>query len=220
MKILINENHLKNLQKDLNELYPKTWDLNTFKNLKSFNTRIQYCNQHLQRLSSGSSRIVYKIDDEKVLKLAKNKKGFTQNKQETLWGSDGFFGEILAKVFDHDENYSWIEMELAQKLTNKKFTQIVGYPIYDVEMYITKMYNKYKNKPIHRLIDIDPIMEENLNENEFIQLLIQYIMETNIIIGDIGRLSSYGVVNRNGSETIVLIDYGLTEKDYSNLYKR
>ena len=67
------------LDENMDEAYPTSFNIEEFKQLKSFNQRIQYCEQHLQRISSGSSRIVYKIDDEKVLKLAKNKKGLAQN---------------------------------------------------------------------------------------------------------------------------------------------
>ena len=44
--------------------------MKVFKSLPSFAARVRYCNEKLQRISSGSARIVYKIDDEKVLKLA------------------------------------------------------------------------------------------------------------------------------------------------------
>ena len=50
------------------------FDLEQFRTLKSFNQRIQYCNKTLKRLSSGSSRIVYQIDNARVIKLAQNKK--------------------------------------------------------------------------------------------------------------------------------------------------
>jgi hypothetical protein len=37
--------------------------------------------------------------------------------------------------------------------------------------------------------------------------------------GDLMRLSTYGVVKRDGQETIVLIDYGLTDDIYKTHYK-
>ena len=42
----------------IDEDYPQSWDIEEFKKLKSFNARIKYCNQHLTRISSGSSRVV------------------------------------------------------------------------------------------------------------------------------------------------------------------
>ena len=68
--------------KMINEKYPNGWDLNTFKKLNTFKSRIEYCDKYLQKINSGSGRIVYKIDNDKVLKLAKNIKGIAQNSTE------------------------------------------------------------------------------------------------------------------------------------------
>ena len=65
--------------------YPVSFNMAEFKTLKTFTARIKYCQARLQRISSGSARIVYKIDNEKVLKLAKSRKGIAQNEAE---GSD------------------------------------------------------------------------------------------------------------------------------------
>lgn len=85
------------------EDYPTSFDMDFFKTLPSFNQRIQYCEKYLQRISSGSSRIVYKIDDQKVLKLAKNKKGLAQNETEIDYSSE--LGEIVAKIFEYHPDY-------------------------------------------------------------------------------------------------------------------
>ena len=78
---LITEEQLNFLQKyytineDIDEMaYPASFNMEEFKNCNSFAARVRYCQARLPRISSGSSRIVYKIDDEKVLKLAKNAK--------------------------------------------------------------------------------------------------------------------------------------------------
>jgi hypothetical protein len=38
--------------------------------------------------------------------------------------------------------------------------------------------------------------------------------------GDLQRLSSYGVVRRNGQEEMVIVDFGLTEDVFNNYYRR
>jgi hypothetical protein len=40
-----------------------------------------------------------------------------------------------------------------------------------------------------------------------------------IPVGDLIRTSSYGLVKRNGQDTIVLIDYGLNQENYDSYYK-
>ena len=93
--MILNEQlkRMKNMIKlieNVDEAYPASFNMEEFKNMKSFNQRIQYCEQNLQRISSGSSRIVYRIDDEKVLKLAKNKKGLAQNEAEVDFGTESY----------------------------------------------------------------------------------------------------------------------------------
>jgi hypothetical protein len=215
MKIIITESQYNNLiQKDLDEDYPVSWSIDEFKKLTSFSARVNYCNQHLQRLSSGSSRIVYKIDDNKDLKLAKNKKGIAQNETEIDFGNDSYVNDVVAKIFDHDENNLWVEMELAKKVTPSIFKNIVGVTF---ENYCHII--KYRNS-----ISVDfgftVSKPENYNdiwENEFVYNMMDFMVNYELPWGDLCRLSSYGLV---GNNRIVLIDYGLTSDVYDTYYKR
>jgi len=58
--------------------YPESFSMDTLLSLSSYMKKVWYANTHLQKIASGSSRIAYKIDDEKVLKISKNKKGLAQ----------------------------------------------------------------------------------------------------------------------------------------------
>ena len=73
----------------IGEDYPTQFDMNLFKSLKTFKERIEYCEANLKKIGSGSSRIVYQVDNNKVLKLAKNKKGIAQNETEIDRGRKG-----------------------------------------------------------------------------------------------------------------------------------
>ena len=72
----------KVLKESIEEAYPESFNMETFKSLRNHAERNRYAAEHLQKIAAGSSRIVYKIDDEKVLKLAKNDKGIAQNETE------------------------------------------------------------------------------------------------------------------------------------------
>ena len=139
MKIYIREDQLHLLLKEM--AYPVSFDLGEFKNLNSFSKRIDYCEHRLQRISSGSSRIVYKIDEDKCLKLAKNKKGISQNENEIEHGQSNY--EIFAKVFDSDENGLWLEMELAKKCNPSDFKKIIGYDFNTVCEWIDYVHSWY-----------------------------------------------------------------------------
>lgn len=219
MKIHITENQLNLIKKELEEDYPTTWNIDEFKKLNSFNKRVQYCNKHLQRISSGSSRIVYKIDDSKVLKLARNKKGLAQNEVEIEYSNDYMWDGIVAKIFDYDQNNLWTEMELARKVNPQKFFQIVGFTFEDYCKGIR--YHADQQKPKSKYDDERPKphnYQDMWEDNEFMYSIFDIIGSYDFPVGDLCKLNSYGLVNRNGQEDIVLIDYGLTNDVYDSYY--
>lgn len=201
------------------KITPPSFDMDYFKSLTSFNKRIQYCEEHLQRISSGSARIVYKIDNEKVLKLAKNKKGIAQNEVEAQYGEDYLIGGygIFAEVFDVHPDHQWIEMELARKLTKPIFKQITGYD-FDTYSDILIYYNdnvinagrtRFKRSKPQRY---DEAWEDS---DGFVYNMLSYIGDYQPPIGDLTRMSSYGLFPNN---EIKVIDYGLDHDTLSSYY--
>ena len=89
--------------------YPVSFNMEEFKTLTTFAQRIKYCSARLPRIGAGSSRIVFQIDDEKCLKLAKNQKGIAQNEAE----DDGYVQSLdfVAKVYEVHPQYHWLEMQ-------------------------------------------------------------------------------------------------------------
>ena len=200
----------------MGEDYPSSWNIEEFKKLNSFAKRVEYCNAHLKRISSGSSRIVYMVDNEKVLKLAKNKKGLAQNEVEIEYSGYYDIENIVAKVFESDENNLWVEMELAKKVTPNIFKNVVGVSFED---YAAAMhYHYHTNIKPSRYSPKKPENMDELWENEFIYSMLDFMANYDIPVGDLGRLSTYGLVKRDGHDTIVMIDYGLTNDVYGTYY--
>jgi hypothetical protein len=198
------------------EAYPPTWNLETFKSLQSFSKRVAYCNQNLQRLASGSSRIAYKIDEEKVLKLAKNKKGVAQNSVERDYYVQQSYGDVVAKVFDIDENDLWLEMELAKKLTPSRFKALTGASVEDVGNYLLIKDGIDNGRKSFRNQDTE--IQAKLDENEWVQQVYTLCREVDLSVGDFGRISSYGEVIRNGKPAVVIIDMGLSKSVWNDFY--
>jgi hypothetical protein len=203
----------------IDEDYPTSFNIEEFKTLKSFNARIKYCEEHLKRISSGSSRIVYMIDDEKVLKLAKNNKGIAQNEVEISYGNDYTLDGIVAEVYESDENALWLEMQLAKKITPISFKQITGWDFND---YANIIYNygiesgnagRYASKK-----SVPDELTEKAWEDDFTRGIFDYIGNYGVPAGDLTRLSTYGIVSENGTDSVVIIDYGLTHDVYKSFY--
>jgi hypothetical protein len=209
------------LRENLEEEYPASFNMEEFKKITSFKKRLQYCNEHLQRLSSGSSRAVYKIDEEKVLKLAMNNKGLAQNEEEIKLSGYYDLKGVVANVFDYEPNNLWLEMELAEKLTASDFKRITGFSFKDYAASIHNYYNFTLNNSKYSIrYDVDKEVSDKMWDEDFISSVLHFIGDYGVPVGDFGRLSSYGVVKNKGKDAVVIIDYGLSEeihkKHYSN----
>lgn len=209
------ENMMK--EDSLEEDYPSSFDMEYFKSLGSFNARIKYCEEHLQRISSGSSRIVYKIDDQKVLKLAKNKAGVAQNELEFESAKYADLDGIVAEVFDGDENYLWIEMELARKLKKGDFKAITGF---NFEDFAAAVNNHGIDSVTFKgnKMDVSKDVVEQMWDDEFVYGIFSYMPGYDVPPGDLMKTSSYGVVHKDGGDRVVLIDYGFNNGIHQNYY--
>lgn len=223
-KLIISEEQYNYLMNEM--AYPTSFNMDVFKNLSTFAKRIEYCQSRLQRLSSGSSRIVYKVDNEKVLKLAKNRKGIAQNECEA---SDYYKKSIgcFAEVYEYDDNYLWIEMQLARKAKLSDFKRILGVDFKVVCDFITDYWNSYSRgrwprtiSPESKKIFDSEWFQEQMENYSLFTYLAEYLGNYQPdIIGDLMRLSSWGVVTDNGEESLVIIDFGLDDNVYNEYYR-
>lgn len=229
IKKLLNESLNKAvIESILDEDYPVKFNMDLFKSLKSFDDRVAYCNENLQSISAGSSRLVYKIDNEKVLKLAKNDAGIAQNQTEIKWGKNKTYTPILAHTFDNHPAGLWVEMELARMATPEKLTNLLGYNLSQLCLFLKGNYfgskgNTAKSDSYYRMLmnaddDEQPMTKDNFFKNRFANLLTKFIIEVRTGSGDFCMTDTYGVVKRGGKDTIVIIDFGLTEDIYRNYY--
>jgi hypothetical protein len=207
--------------KILNEDYPSSFNIEEFKELTSFAKRKAYCDQHFANNSyicSGSSRYVYRIDTNKVLKLAKNKKGLLQNEAEWELFNDAYAPGSLAPVYEgDDENYTWIEMAYADKLTEKKFEKITGF---SWENFVIKVGVCYEDGNMgsyfHSLLERVPEeVRDQIDESPIYEDISELIINFSTPHGDLIKLNSYGIINGE----IYLIDYGLTTEIFNNYYR-
>jgi len=206
------------------EAYPEAFSFEEFNAIRSYAKKLKYANTHLQKISSGSARVVYKIDNEKVIKIAKNKKGLAQNNIEADWSIQKY--PIVAKTFDIAEGLTegigpfWVEMELAKKMTPNRFKQLSGLTKDDVQNYLSYLIavnepHRYQFKPMIR-----PELKTRCEDSEFMQDLVTLIMDYDMAYpGDFGRVNSYGEVIREGKPTIVLVDFGVTSTVWNDFYK-
>jgi hypothetical protein len=201
----------------LKEAYPENFSFQEFDTIRSYNGKLKYANQRLRKLSSGSARVVYQIDDEKVLKIAKNKKGLAQNGSESDWSKEAY--DVTAKVFNSSEDFFWLEMELAKKLTPTRFKQLTGLSIQDMQLAMRALRERMRPSPYGMNVKLDSDFEKKLYENEFYLDIERFVADYDMETGDFGRINSYGEVIRDGKEKVVLVDFGVTNQVWIDYYK-
>lgn len=189
------------------EAYPESFNIDDFGDIKSFKGRIDYAKANLQRLGSGTSRVVYKVDEQKVLKIAKNKKGVMQNSIEIDYRNQSM---LFAEVFDF-HNYSlWVEMEYVKKMTRKKFKELIGYDVDDIFL-IFKRNNRFLSAE-------NKIKIEEMLKNEYVKEIDSLVQNYKFLIGDFLKLDSWGIAIRENKEVPLLIDFGLTDDVFYEYY--
>ena len=190
-----------------------------FLNINTYAGRMRYANERLPRIGSGSGRIVYDIDGQKVLKLAKNAKGVAQNGAEAGAGYYRDTQHIVTEVFDSADDDTWLIAEKGKKVTDKRIRELTGIPSLDkLNDFLRIVENDQKpgrNIFSHLLTDEE---KEFFWENEFASDLADFAVNYGQHTGDMGRPSSYGEVMRDGQPAIVLTDYGLNDEVYDSHY--
>jgi len=184
--------------------YPANFSFEEYGNIRSFAGKLRYAQERLLgKVGAGSGRAVFRVDDEKVLKVAMNAKGVAQNEAESDWGAQGY--DVIAKVFDSDKDDAWVEMELAKKVNPNRFKQLTGVSLEEVVTWLGYITGKVLYRP-HQTVPND------LGENEFAEDLRSFAADYNYPVpGDFGKINSYGEVLRNGQPRIVLVDFGFND---------
>lgn len=197
--------------------YPSSFDMEAFKSIKSFKDRIKYCSQRLKILGTGSSRRAYKVDDEKVLKIAINRKGIAQNEVETDQGI-GLY-EVAPVIYDFDDdNFLWIESEIARPVNPKEFKNIVGYDFSKVSEAFIKFDLSRKGKK-YNPPTLTQEEYDDMWENDWVSNMFRYMGDFEIPYVDLTILKHYGIVSRKGKPYVVLIDTGLNNNVYDKYYR-
>ena len=214
--ITITEKQHKKLMK---EAMKDSFSFEELSKLPSFNARYKYCTEHLgQHVGKGSSRVTFQIDDEKVLKLAYNNKGMAQNDAEN---STDYWG-VFPEIFQTDPNGLWLVSEYVLPAKAQDFKHCFGLTFNEFSDFIRKSATNHSGRGRNYYNSMsEEQYEELLNNYEDLYNFDCYIGDTGAQgIGDMTRICNYGLTQRNGLPTIVLLDSGLNDDVWNTYYKR
>ena len=216
--------------------YPSQFSFEHLKTLKSFKQKKEYIESMLQKIGAGSSRIVYQVDNEKVLKLAKNRKGLAQNEVEYNNASDDL--DCFSKIYNFDSEGYWIEAEIAKKCKPSDVKRLYGISFDQLRAFIAESVYEYADNR-ERIILKGIIRQYNGSNESLLQLYYDEKLPEQLYdfldslhyylsnyqpryneVADYFRLANWGIVTRNAQESMVIIDSGLNEEVYHNYYKK
>lgn len=189
------------------------FDLEHFKSLKTFNQRLVYCRLKLKKLGAGSSREVFLLDEDWVLKVAKNEKGLGQNAVESDYGIVSMY-DFLPKIKDDDEDERFIIVEKCDKINAKDFESLTKINF----KFFCEFLSYYNHIELQRRkMKYTEAMDKELNdEDSFIFQVRDFLGNTDSLPGDFEKLSSFGKRNNQ----IKIIDWGFTRTIQKTYYQR
>ena len=219
----LTERHLRNIIREslseiLREAADDTFSLQELSNLPSFNAKVKYCKQHLgSQIGNGSARIVFQIDDEKCLKLAKNQKGIAQNGVENDWYKQKM--DCFPKIFEVDQDNQWIVTEYVLPAKPNDFKQCLGITMDEFFKFMTTCYKRYARGFLPRAAYDWNTFYEMIDNNKDLNTFNRYMCDYQPPIGDMLRISSYGLALRHNQPAIVILDHGLSYEVYNTYYR-
>jgi len=182
--------------------------------LETFEEKIKFCKENLNQIGKGSSRLVFDLSKNSVLKLAWNEKGLGQNLMEQSDQIHKLFGDLvpaLKKKCQGDKIY-WIVMEKAKPVDEETFEKISKIPFktFQKAMKEMKLVN-YKEKK-----DVSEETKELLKTSHFLDLVQDLTFSLGLLVGDVIKTSSWGKIGNR----LVILDPGLQKDFFNTFYKK
>lgn len=229
MRIILKENQYRRLFEAASDQF----SFDTLKNIRSFKGRIAYCVKELgNNIGGGTSRKVFEINEETVLKLAINGKGIAQNEQEASIMNDYVKSSysLFPKVYDSSDidNYFFIVSENVLPAIKGDFKKVTGFNWNTVCRFIITVHNSYcyPNEKIYVNNELsgdemDQILDYDSENSGFFNEFQSYLGDYQVKeVGDFLRVANWGMTLRNGDPYMVILDDGLTTEIFNKFYRR
>ena len=226
MKIYITEKQHRNIF----EAMMPGFRLDMLISAKSFVSRFEYCKKMLGNpIGNGSSRVVFQIDDETCLKLAKNAKGVAQNMEEIRVLSNSYLSYVPKIYNGSDEEHGlWIITQYVIPAKKEDFERILGIPFLVIQKFAEstdKRFNYRLGQGV--MTHANKVIENLYSKYENNDLVIELFDDIHCLkadyeqfVGDLANIKNWGMVMENGSTFLVMLDTGLGEEIFNQYYKR
>jgi hypothetical protein len=176
-------------------------------------------------IGEGSSRIVFQIDDEVVLKLAKNAAGIAQNKEEMKIGLHSGLNYVpLVFNGSDEENGVWIISEYVLPAEENDFRKVFGIKFKDVAEFCYHLQQidndrDYSNYHIKCISDIYRHYSWCVMGTKLLKE-IQFLSDKfDSLVNDLARIDNWGMCRRDGKTYMAMLDPGCNNEIYNQFYR-
>lgn len=193
------------------------FNLNVLKQLMNFSEITAYIQQTLANatIGEGQGRSVYKLPGGKVLKLAKNPGGVSQNYAEATVCKSQATIDIFPAVFDVQPQSYWLVVEEAMPITRVKFKELTGMSWSEFLFALGGAFPKSLKNPTNtQLAQYQHALNKHYS-NVFLRRVIELIKTCKYEVADIGKFDSWGIARGKP----VIIDSGLTQTVLNSHYR-
>lgn len=209
----------------------KRFNLSEFKALPDSSAMHEYANSRLEHLGRGSSRTVYALTSNKVLKIAASlysdgtsEAGIAQNKAEVDVYTNPDIKPIVVAIYDADSNYRWLISEIVRPLnSSSEFRNLTGLDLHDLIQKAVQIKRKTLtiNEALKELAmdwdadDYDNVDLSSFGKEKELFLAVVGLLKYGLEHGDLGRYDHWG---KTKSGRIVILDYGFTTQVADEYY--
>lgn len=183
-----------------------------FNEQESYDDKIAYAKNHLEFIGSGSSRHVFALDDERVIKIASNENGIIQNNVEKFYSDSNW--ERLSKNLEYDDDFMWLISERAVPMSREGFEELFKISIDDLYLHL---YHRRFDIFIDEIDEKAPIADymmgiieskKKTTDNPLVKEIIQMSDKLGFNTSDLARIENWGIREKDGNPFPIITDYG------------
>lgn len=179
--------------------------LQELSDIRDFKDRIEFAKEHFELLGEGSSRTAFQLNHDLIIKIAHNDKGLAQCLVEM---KPGVQKPCVNNAVMADPKGKWVIFRSNEKLTREDFEKLVGFSF---STFMNSLFYSMNNESDKwsKPKDLDTI-----RENELFKCVANLVFENQLLIGDLDKISSWGLLDGKP----VIRDAGLDKDTYNKFY--
>lgn len=224
----------------------RKFNVSEFRRYTDLKDMILYARYSLPLIGQGSSRIAFAYGSNKILKIALNEKGLTQNEAENTIFDNPQARPAMSRIFDKDGQGYWLISEIGRPLGSEdEFTSLMKF---DWQVYkkiikdfaksgggtgdiksvttplserLTQELEEIRSTPKSDPTDIKCLQDRlqdvtNIEKSPFVNAIIAAIRDNKLMPGDLAVVDHYG---KTADGRVILLDAGFTEDVWKQHYE-